>query len=810
MRTLVNTRTGEAQPFEETQIQGAVFSGDWSPEPGSDIQMLTPEGEPVWAKGEDTASMLRGGYTYETEDQRIQSLREARDERDYGNTAYQIATGLQSFASEMTFGLSDVIATKGFGVDPELIKTMNRVNPAAATAGTIAGIAAPLLSVVGAPIIGAGKAAFGVAKAGVKGVLKRGAFKPLAKEALEAGFQYAAKPAGGFAQAALAPYKALDVPGKAISTILGNKLPKGIAKDVIEASIRTGSEGLLYQLGHNMSYASIYKPEMTSEIITKDLGFTALLSAGFGGGSVLGMRAMGAAKRQAEKGFKKMYESSQFGKDLKEQVIKSGGNPNNFDDAWNGAEVIATRAETDLGSAMNKWTKSKAGEAAAEASNITGARLSERMDDLIERQRGLMKRGKTIPGAEKHMDELLTYKNMLENYTPDAYDLDDLWKLRSNADKLSVSPNVDDRMKGIWKDWRQGIDGEIKSMLEKIEPGASNQYQLFKDKVTAGRSAPAAMENDLIGWGKGKVVGMMSDQVMGRVVGGVVGGLPGFLIGGAVSKGIKSMATKYGPRMMANIYKQIEHGNIQYINMTKKAVNNFFIKPVRASRPIVMEKAMKFPNDAEYYATELQELKQNQEAMIDNIYETQQPVADLAPEIFDGMYDTYFKGLNFLEQNLPPNDAPTAIRKYQRFHQAVTNPNSIIENLNNGYISTEESQVLKNIYPNMFQDLGERMLDKYLEAEDKVPYEKELILSRIFDVPLRNTMAKSNVQLLQQGSASEAAEQQQGREGGVDVPVGRPGMQRRMSITQAKRRHIATRRMASSSDRISDTGIGET
>jgi hypothetical protein len=891
MKKLQEIDTGNIVDVNEEYIQDALMEGSHVPAPGTKIELIDPmNDEPIWGAAEDATELVRAGYRYEPSFERVARKADELERERYDNFQMKAATALQSGLSEFSFGLSDVALTKLGIVEPETIRAMKRINPEAANLGAAAGFLTPFAGLLAAPLKGGLKAAGGTAKAvwGVKDMVGG------TNKAIKAGIKAAGEttPAiQAFENVALAPFRLADIPGKAITkTILGNEIKGKFLPEALEASFRTGSEGLIYQLGHNASYASIYEPEMTGEILTQNLGLTGLLSATFGGLSVAGARALRGTKKvlsekfvdafdhvkgrhlkdapkgkkqewlsiwgyldnvglkdkkikqiglksfrdaKAKTGFKltaaKEKRARQLFDDqfavfftrIDDNMVKNKRDFANFDHIRDAMLEVTEEAGDNIALMVSTLSDTKRGLKAAKIAGINGDNLAKRfqkyIDEFADIDKGQVSFGVPDVPAEsaEYVDKLIGYQNRLRAEKMGAFrDFDtlaDLYKRRKRVDVWAYTdPLVPKPLKNVFARWRNELDEEIKKILTKTKKGAGKQYQQGKDLFVFGDTMNKSIDKLIKKKGKGKgVAGYVRDEVMGTgaimtagaVIGGATGGIPLAITGAVLGGAGKGLASKYGGQFMWDIYSKIEGQQILYLENIGGIIENFFVKPAAKTRPIVMKSFIRRLSNQGEYEAELADLKVNQDQLFDIIYDTQQPLADLAPEIFDKSFDITVKSLAKLEENFPQNNSQSELIRYEKLRTAIFEPTTIYDNLSNGYISLEEVEVLKDIYPRIYQDLMERMFDYYLQKGKAIPYQKRLMLNRMFDVPIEKHMDKKNIQLLQRASASDIAQTLQEAE----KPPSRPGTQRTGGVKGLNRRGQGM----SQTDKLSQGKVGD-
>lgn len=250
MATLYD-RQGNPVEIPDEQVVDAIASGEYGNQSGV-LPMVGQDGKVYEMSYEDAVAASQQGFTFEGAAQR--DARELQEQ--YGDTGSQILAGLAGAARGATFSTSDLLLTKGFGVDPEYLRKIDEANPATSMMGELGTIAAGALLSGGASTGGLLRSALAgpraAARAGLK--LEKGARKlmtPLAEKGL-------------FGRAAQ----------RAISTGAGSS---------IESALYTGSQMI--------SEAALGNPSEVADNLISEIGYGTLLGFGIGGALGAGFTA---------------------------------------------------------------------------------------------------------------------------------------------------------------------------------------------------------------------------------------------------------------------------------------------------------------------------------------------------------------------------------------------------------------------------------------------------------------------------------------------------------------------------------------
>lgn len=243
-------------------------AGEWYTTPAGELRQIPASQAP-------DAELI--GWTPATPEQ----IRESQLQQTYGGTGGQIVTGGLAALRALTFGGSDVLGVKigqlaGMSKEEaqQGLRELREANPASDTAGTILGVAAPLLATMGAdaPLAGA-----------------QGA------DALATAARFTGP--GAVARLGSAVTKGVEAALPEAEGLVGR-----IASEAIAAGAGSAVEGAAYDAGQVVSEDALGDPNLTAQSALATIGLSAALGGGLGG-------ALGAAGEAFPIALKKVGES---------------------------------------------------------------------------------------------------------------------------------------------------------------------------------------------------------------------------------------------------------------------------------------------------------------------------------------------------------------------------------------------------------------------------------------------------------------------------------------------------------------------
>lgn len=239
----------------------------------------------------------------------------------------------------------------------------------------------------------------------------------------------------------------------------------------------------------------------------------------------------------------------------------------------------------------------------------------------------------------------------------------------------------------------------------------------------------------------------------GYMVGGPVGAAIGYGIGSVINpeRLIRQLATI--DRISARVGTKFKSGIEKYINRVTKAAGKGGGKVKRLVAPSAvgaMERHTGVKGQLEAFeklSDEVSRIAMDPAYTQDKLEQATRPFSDAAPQLASKLQQKAVVAANYLMEKLPKDPGrPTAIKskwkptkmqldRFEKTYQAVQDPLSVVRDLENGLISPEGVEALKEIYPEIFN----RVLVQITENMDKLqdlPYAERIRLSALFEVPI--------------------------------------------------------------------------
>lgn len=736
----------------ETDLEMALSSGQYTLPKNTEVFMVAPGGEVGLVSSADAFKALHSGYRLETPEE----THEREVQAKYGDREGEAA--LQGAARGLSFGLSDVLQTATGFRSPEELAGMQEANPAASGFGEVGGVVGGLLLPVGP----AGAAVKGASKAA------QATERVVAKELSKLGVK--------------------------------NTVAKALVQKIIPTAAGSAVEGAMYGGGQFISEASLGKADFNAENLVGFVGTGALIGGSAGGLlSAAGVAmapladkvkpAVRSLAQKAEKTFlDKETAATQLAGYSPSQAARLGDrNPTLVKELPEFFRSVGMKAHDSFDDLVGKVTGAKrtAGETIEtvmkELDNSGLAIDREWAEVAANKVREMTGKYRDIPGyseAVKRLDKFADDVNKLviKQKTWKASELNTVRKLQDELINYGKSVQEMPLIQEAAYIVRTSARGEIDKLANTLSPEtAALLKQANRDYHIASEILPKMeAKAEHVGFGG------LKDAVLGGVA--VSGGLPGL----AVAAAGKFAQSDLRRRLV--VLSNIEKAQQAVYGAMKKSVDEFFKPASKAVKPLVTQSLLK--SELSYNIRELkpkapktrqvayqnisenlQQLAGNLERVMERTNRITSSMYNDAPET-SAMVDTVVSnGVAFLASKLPRQTGGTGvlgvlqqrrmpadyeIAKFERYLGAVERPQSVLEDLQRGTLTAEGVEALKTVYPALYGQVREQVMERLAVDGDKLSYQKRLMLGTLLDIPSDESLLPQNVLGLQANFAASA------------------------------------------------------
>lgn len=730
-------------PFDDAA--GLIKSGRYSLPRGFQLPVVNPEGQPGTVDASEASSALQSGFSLDSlEDQRQRQL-----QAQYGSAPQVVAAGAAGAARGLTFGLSDQLLTAA-GVRPQTLTGLEEANPIVSTAGEAGGIGLGLL----------GPSELGIAAKGAE-VAGKATENFLVRQAGKVG--------------------------------LKNSVARSIVEKIAPKAIGSAVEGTFYGAGNLLSEDALGRADFNAESLAAHLGTGALIGGAFGGAFATGAELMGPIgkvvdvvgspfKKKVEQGLDADVSSARlFGmtptqyqkfeqrnpkiasemkdylvKDLKLGITDSaedlaaknaaiqessgkniGGILDEIDSAIVGRPDLKPNAEQIYGNMANKIENeilNPLKEVGAPGSKTAIQEVEKFLNEIDElRAAGGEFKASDLQKIKKAEDKLIKY-----NKVPGQFSIGDELRfatrtaIRDEIDSLAaklegegLAPELSTRLKEANRQY--AASASLSPFIERRALKAADRDFSF---MNAAKDAATDASRKLVVLGKIENAKQIVDKAISKTADSLVG------LGKAIDKADVPVIT--GALMSTDLAKDFTEGKAHKAKTRQEAYQN------------IIKNITKF--------------QQSPEQFMERVGKQTSAVFNVAPKTAGHLDVVAMNALQFLSSKVPKKSAvpslldvykkpkqPSSMQmaKFERYMQAITKPMDVMKHLQAGTVTREETDALKAVYPVMFENLRNAVIDRLPGQAEKIPYNKRVNLGLLFDVPADQSMQGQNVMALQ-------------------------------------------------------------
>jgi hypothetical protein len=758
-----------------------LLSGQLLADQNSTYKLKTPAGKVIDVQAEDLGPLLNMGATFFGAQEQAKA---AEEEKFSGIPQQAAAAGLGALRG-VSLGLSDVLLGKTGIVSPEYLQKQEEYNPEIGTAGEVAGMVLPAVLSGGESVAAKALAKTPAALIPELGAAAGELVSPIAKAA----------------------GKLSPIASKAVET-------------AVKTGIGSAVEGAAYGAGKALSEDTIQNKPFTAESVLSGMGTGALINGLMGVGLGAGgeLVAEGAKKAiskisdlASDEKMLPTFIARSLGSSKKNmtQILGSESKMENIVDAYKAMHSDINMVPSNVGSQGAKEFADSFKSAAE--SPVGVSKILENVDDTLKRaghvkeQAGnainntiesVQARSSTeevlnaMNEAKKHVgefdfatqDKLKSYLDRLEGVLSDVdsatgdisfKDLSakELWEARKSIDDvifnskdLSVLGRTDNPFTNALTKGRAQVEAKLEDLVKAEGKEAYDAYKVSK-KAYSGASDIEKLALSQQAKNANNIIGL-TDYISGGA-GASIGGAPGAIAGIALRKATRD----YGDRAIVSILTQLEKNSGKMTSVIDDSIKGLF-KAGKTAGAIATVKGVEALDKHDSYEEKLNKFTDNANS-IENVQQRLDQVlvgvGAAAPETALALRDKTLNAMNFLASKLPKHPIESSMVKYQipeseldkfnRYSEAVNNPQSIIKNLKGGYISPEEVEVLKKVYPEINQKLQSAAIEALSKKNKDINYQLRLQLQKLMDNKQEVNMYPRGVMTLQSNFAGQPAGQ---------------------------------------------------
>lgn len=259
----------------------------------------------------------------------------------------------------------------------------------------------------------------------------------------------------------------------------------------------------------------------------------------------------------------------------------------------------------------------------------------------------------------------------------------------------------------------------------------------------------------------------------------------------AIEKFIKNAGTDGASQKVFSVLSNLEKSAQKITQNIGYSVRGFLERsaPVATylgSRAMVEDKQEKKEDLGKFYEKQSKavvDAAQNPEALIENASAAFQDISDVAPRVAEAASEKAAASAIFLYEKMPKNPfsdknifsqkkwkpSDLEISKWKKYVDTVENPMKALKDLRKGRMTIEQSETLKAVYPEIYQEIKDNFMDELPKLKEELPYQKRLQISLLFQVPTDYTLTPEFIQQMQASHAQSMNAESQKPQGGFSA-----------------------------------------
>jgi hypothetical protein len=720
MSVWARDRDGNRVLVNDEDIPSAEQAG-YTIEAGQEVTTEGLMGTKSATRSEEAGIAAAAGKGIETAEVRREREREERLDEAYSGVGYGAAALGLGAARGLTLGASDILA-RDLGAEGE-VAAIQEERPGLSLAGEVAGAVAPALLSGGSSLVARG---------------------------------LAATPAGLAVRA-----------GRAASSSPG----------LAGAAVRGAVEGGIFGAGIGVSEIALSEDPVTLEKAAASLSSNALLGAGLGG-------AAGFAGKAAEKGLRRA-------RDLVRSRSAVGDLPESLAEDLTQLDRKGLRAAKDAEYERIKGDRLTAGESMVEEVKAYRAALKE-ADNLYTLTKGAKKGSALAEAGGRTRKALRQLRSALDTPADLAArpsqirkalaQLDQTFKdLAAEAPALRAAAEGGggsrlkalDALEGLTKTNRR-LQSTVAELTTPIRDSVTPRLKQIDDAVDSlsSQGGPSFGQKLVEGSAFGVVTGAVAPFTgpLAPLIGGAAAGKVGELVFGRLGKAASDM-TKRIDKALTTVL-DVGSKTVSKVGVPATVLSTARFGPDDRKRPEV-----KGSGKVKAFRARAQELQAQVQAGPDGRPQmTRAARARVADQlagaraaslpVADALETVAARKVEFLAGKLPkqpfagfgpsnwrPSDFEIA--QFSRYVAAVEDPASVIERVADGSLTPEDAEALRSVYPELYADMQRQLIEKLPELREQLPYQRRLMLSIFFGVPVDPAMSPDVLAVLQGHFARE-------------------------------------------------------
>jgi len=162
-------------------------------------------------------------------------------------------------------------------------------------------------------------------------------------------------------------------------------------------------------------------------------------------------------------------------------------------------------------------------------------------------------------------------------------------------------------------------------------------------------------------------------------------------------------------------------------------------------------------------STKYSQLSQDPQMFQQEIADKLGPLAEVAPETAAALSANMAEALQMLSGAIPKTDddnylgfrpeippSDYEISQFANIERLIQSPLTLLDDLNNGMITIDNAAIVKGLYPEIYNQIVESVMQEIIDSKVKLSYQKRMDLSVLLGRPLDSSMTPEFIQSMQQ------------------------------------------------------------
>lgn len=454
-----------------------------------------------------------------------------------------------------------------------------------------------------------------------------------------------------------------------------------------------------------------------------------------------------------------------FGPQRKNRIAKYAKNMLEEGKFFDGLDKYEEFVERDIGeSVFNMSNAIDEIDNYFEKNNLdTGINLNQTLNELKYKMREDFSypSGELIPSKKGVYDKLINEINALKG--EDTSTIAGIREIRQKIDdSVNWNSTPDEMSLALGKrKLRKSLEDEIIKTSDRFEELTElvDKYKKGKEKYSDALAVNAIIEYGQQGRMGNNNIGLTSMILAGDIA-STGSTIPTMIAGGAGAMAGREFLRRYGDKIVALHGDKLTNAAKGVKGSIKKSTKAFLDAP--SSKLILPSVAVFTPRELELRnLSDYQNYVYDIQPMLKNFEEKNEYYSEYLPETAAATKSTMMRGMKFLNGKMPKNPYGTnyfkqhtppemEMRKFERYKNAVANPLNSIKEIESGYASPEGIEVLKEVYPSIYENLKMEFMEQLNGA--KPDYRKRLQINKMFGIETDYYLQPQNIQALQQSA----------------------------------------------------------